>query len=76
VLDLHSWLSDNIAANFIGLGLGTLFRFWSYRKFVFKEEIELDEVEDSERQTIGHTPTPDSPARLDTESTGDLPAVR
>jgi putative flippase GtrA len=76
VLDLHSWLSDNIAANVIGLGLGTLFRFWSYRKFVFKEEIELDEVEDSEAQTIGHAPTPDSPARLDTESTGDLPAVR
>ena len=38
VLDLHTWLSDNIAANFVGLGLGTLFRFWSYRKFVFKED--------------------------------------
>ena len=68
VLDLHSWLSDNIAANFIGLGLGTLFRFWSYRKFVFREELALEEAE--------HTPAPDSPADLDGESTGDLPAVR
>jgi putative flippase GtrA len=68
VLDQHSWLADNISANVIGLGLGTLFRFWSYRRFVFREEIELDEAE--------HTPAPDSPAELDGESTGDLPVVR
>ncbi|MCF8530375.1 MAG: GtrA family protein [Candidatus Nanopelagicales bacterium] len=30
-----SALADNISANVVGLGLGTLFRFWSYRKFVF-----------------------------------------
>ncbi|MDG4767854.1 GtrA family protein [Solwaraspora sp. WMMD406] len=28
-------LADNIAANVIGVMLGTLFRFWSYRRFVF-----------------------------------------
>lgn len=28
-------LADNIAANLVGVLLGTLFRFWSYRKFVF-----------------------------------------
>lgn len=28
-------LADNIAANGVGLALGTLFRFWSYRTFVF-----------------------------------------
>ncbi|PZM94481.1 MAG: polysaccharide synthesis protein GtrA [Actinobacteria bacterium] len=28
-------LADNISANVIGVGLGTLFRFWSYRRFVF-----------------------------------------
>lgn len=27
--------ADNISANVIGLGLGTVFRFWSYRRFVF-----------------------------------------
>ena len=32
-----SALADNISANVVGLGLGTTFRFWSYRKFVFPE---------------------------------------
>lgn len=35
VLGLSSPLADNISGNVIGLGLGTLFRFWSYRRFVF-----------------------------------------
>ena len=35
VLDLTSPVADNVSGNVIGLGLGTLFRFWSYRKFVF-----------------------------------------
>ena len=35
VLDLDSALADNISANVIGIGLGTLFRFWSYRRWVF-----------------------------------------
>jgi len=35
VFGLDSALADNISANVIGLGLGTLFRFWSYRKWVF-----------------------------------------
>jgi putative flippase GtrA len=33
-LDLHTQLADNVT-NIIGIGLGTLFRFWSYRRFVF-----------------------------------------
>ena len=36
VLGFDSALADNIAANVIGVGLGTLFRFWSYRTIVFK----------------------------------------
>lgn len=35
VLGLTSALADNLSANVIGLGLGTLFRFWSYRRWVF-----------------------------------------
>ena len=31
-----SALADNIAKNIVGLGLGTVFRFWSYRTWVFK----------------------------------------
>ena len=37
LLGFTSALADNISANVIGLGLGTLFRFWSYRKWVFPE---------------------------------------
>jgi putative flippase GtrA len=35
VLGLTSPVADNVSGNVIGLGLGTLFRFWSYRRFVF-----------------------------------------
>jgi putative flippase GtrA len=35
VLGLTSRLDDNLSANGLGLALGTLFRFWSYRRFVF-----------------------------------------
>jgi putative flippase GtrA len=40
VLDLTSPLADNISANLIGMGLGTIFRFWAYRRFVFLESEE------------------------------------
>ncbi|WP_204033419.1 GtrA family protein [Micromonospora qiuiae] len=30
-------LADNIASYIVGTGLGTMFRFWSYRRFVFVE---------------------------------------
>jgi putative flippase GtrA len=36
LLDLRSPLADNISANGFGLLFGMLFRFWSYRTFVFK----------------------------------------
>ena len=35
LLDLDSALADNVAANVIGLGLGTAARFWAFRRFVF-----------------------------------------
>lgn len=37
VLGLEGPLADNISANVVGLGLATLFRFWSYRRWVFRE---------------------------------------
>ena len=37
LLGLDSQLSDNFA-NIVGIGIGTLFRFWAYRKFVFAGE--------------------------------------
>lgn len=35
LLDLDSALADNLAANVIGLGLGTAARFYLFRRFVF-----------------------------------------
>jgi len=35
VLGFESALADNISANFIGLILGTIFRFWGYHNWVF-----------------------------------------
>jgi putative flippase GtrA len=35
VLDMTSPLADNISTNVIGMGFATVFRFWSYRRFVF-----------------------------------------
>ncbi|TDE59995.1 GtrA family protein [Nonomuraea mesophila] len=43
-LHLTDPLSANIA-NIIGVGLGTLFRFWSYKKWVFLEATEPIPVE-------------------------------
>ena len=37
LLDFTSRLADNIAANGVGLALATTFRFWSYRRWVFRE---------------------------------------
>ena len=39
-LGLTSALADNISANVVGLALGTIFRFWSYRRWVFPEDDE------------------------------------
>lgn len=43
VLGFTGPVADNISANVIGLVLGTLFRFWSYRRFVFPEVPDPDE---------------------------------
>ena len=38
VLGLTSPMADNVAANGVGLALGSLFRFLSYRRYVFPHE--------------------------------------
>ena len=57
VLGLDSALSDNISANMIGVALGTLFRFWSYRRWVFPAVEEEPEV--SGMPTHQSEPAPD-----------------
>jgi len=41
---LRTPLADNVSGQLIGTALGTLFRFWSYRRFVFP----ADDVEESD----------------------------
>jgi len=36
-------LADIVSANVVGMAFGTLFRFWSYRRFVFRE-VSADEA--------------------------------
>jgi putative flippase GtrA len=48
LLGMTSALADNISGNLIGLGVGTLFRFYAYRKWVFSNGPELaDEFADA-----------------------------
>jgi putative flippase GtrA len=35
VLSLTGPVAKNVSANVVGLGLGTLFRFWAYKRWVF-----------------------------------------
>ncbi len=44
VLGFESRLADNIAANGIGLVLGTTFRFWSYRRFVWAAPSQVEDA--------------------------------
>lgn len=46
VLGFDSRLADNLAANGVGLVLGTLFRFWSYRRFVWTAPALVQEAAD------------------------------
>ena len=44
LLGLHSRLADNVAANVVGLVLGTMFRFWSFKRYVFLDSADLERV--------------------------------
>lgn len=54
VLDLHTQLADNVT-NIVGIGFGTLFRFWTYRTFVF---VGSDLAEDPHPADLDRLPTP------------------
>jgi putative flippase GtrA len=42
VLGLSDPVADNVAANVVGLGLGTLARFWAIRRFIFLSPARLE----------------------------------
>jgi putative flippase GtrA len=55
LLGFTSQLADNISGNVVGIGLGTLFRFWAYRTFVFTELLDpqgRDRAEDPAGQPL------------------------
>lgn len=48
LLDLDNVLADNVAANVIGLGLGTAARFWAFRRYVFVHPSQARQVPERE----------------------------
>jgi putative flippase GtrA len=62
LLGLTSLLADNISTNVIGLILGTIFRFWLYRVWVFSdertEELNADDPTAQQDEPVSESPTP------------------
>ncbi len=44
LIGLTGRLADNISANVIGMALGTAFRFWTYKKWVFAQPRLADQI--------------------------------
>lgn len=61
-LDFTSPLADNVAKNVIGLGLGTVFRFWSYRTWVFRHRAGARPAPTGETAPAGDPADPLDPA--------------
>jgi putative flippase GtrA len=59
--EFQSPLADNISGQFVGTAVGTLFRFWSYRRFVFGDTVVPDPA------------IPAQPAPLPEEAAGSTP---
>jgi len=60
-------LADNISGQFVGTAVGTLFRFWSYRRFVFGDTVVPDPtpvppVEVPARESTATPPSAPPPA--------------
>lgn len=45
VLRQHSVLAYNLSANFFGVALATVFRFWSFKRWVFLDPARVDQHE-------------------------------
>jgi putative flippase GtrA len=52
VLGLHSKLAYNISGNLIGTGIGTVWRFWSFKRWVFLPPVEAATREAAEAALI------------------------
>jgi putative flippase GtrA len=61
LLGMTSALADNVSGNIIGLGLGTLFRFYAYRTWVFSEPPEDDRPAGEASVSPVASPVPERP---------------
>ena len=68
---LHSQLADNVT-NIFGIILGTLFRFWSYRKFVFEGLLDDEPLDTVGADQPGRSSAGLDPAGLDPASSSPL----
>jgi putative flippase GtrA len=82
VLGLTSPLADNVSANGVGLVLGSLFRFVSYRRFVFGDEAggggaasaqEVDGCVRRRNRAESRSPKPGSMSATSPTRAGDRP---
>jgi membrane protein DedA with SNARE-associated domain/putative flippase GtrA len=71
LLGLTSRLADNVSANVIGLALGTVFRFLTYKRFVFAPQPAVDRL--TEDQTTGDLAAPVPPALRRAPRGGEVP---
>lgn len=55
VLGWQSALADNISANGVGLLFGTMFRFWSYRRWVFPGSPQMGDIPNIDRDVTVST---------------------
>lgn len=62
---LRSPLADNVSGLLIGTAFGTLFRFWSYKRFVFRA------TEESDQGTAGQHPERHAATVAKTSPLGD-----
>jgi hypothetical protein len=51
LLGLHSPLAYNISSTLVGTALGTVWRFWSFRRWVFLER-EPERTEDAQHTAL------------------------
>ena len=66
VLGFEGPLADNLAANGVGLVLGTTFRFLTYRRFIWTKKAEVDtaaELDLAAEAVVEHPPLQPTPDR-------------
>ncbi|GAB3397361.1 hypothetical protein GCM10027515_01490 [Schumannella luteola] len=61
-LGFDNVVADNIAGNVVGLALGTVFRFWLYRVWVFAPHTPVEAAEDAMHDADAAIAAPLSPA--------------